>query len=84
MKPHVLAVVGVVILSIMQRKPERAGCVRVVIKPLDVDIKSSRDIRSAFNKRYPDEVIESCYATSDGSFHLKVESKEKAEALDNS
>ena len=59
---------GVVIPSIMQRKPERAGCVRVVTKPLDVDIKSSRDIRSAFNKKYPDVVIESCYATSGGSF----------------
>ena len=75
---------GVVIPSIMQRKPERAGCVRVVTKPLDVDIKSSRDIRSAFNKKYPDVVIESCYATSGGSFYLEVESKEKAEALDNS
>jgi hypothetical protein len=75
---------GVVIPSIKQRKPERAGCVRVVTKPLDVDIKSSRDIRSAFNKKYPDVVIESCYATSGGSFYLEVESKEKAEALDNS
>ena len=75
---------GVVIPSIMQRKPERAGCVTVVTKPLDVDIKSSRDIRSAFNKKYPDVVIESCYATSGGSFYLEVESKEKAEALDNS
>lgn len=75
---------GVVIPSIVQRKPERAGCVRVVTRPLDVDIKSSRDIRSAFNKKYPDVVIESCYATSGGSFYLEVESKEKAEALDNS
>ena len=33
---------------------------------------------------YPDVVIESCYATTGGSFYLKVESKEKAEALDNS
>ena len=36
---------GVVIPSIMQRKPERAGCVTVVTKPLDVDIKSSRESR---------------------------------------
>ena len=73
---------AVVIPSISQRKPDRADCIRIVTKPLDVDIKSSRDIRSAFNKKYPDVVIESCYATAGGSFYLEVECKEKAESLD--
>ena len=42
---------AVVIPSITQRKPDKVDCVRIVAKPLDVDIKSSRDIRSAFKTR---------------------------------
>ena len=32
---------AVVIPSITQRKPDKVDCVRIVAKPLDVDIKSS-------------------------------------------
>ena len=42
---------AVVIPSITQRKPDKVDSVRIVAKPLDVDIKSSRDIRSAFKTR---------------------------------
>ena len=68
--------------SITSRKPAKAECIRVVTRPKDVNIKSSKDIRREFNKKFKDVVLERCYATAGGSFFLEVESKEKAEELD--
>lgn len=73
---------GKIIPSITKRKPAKAECIRVVTRPKDVNIKSSRDIRREFNKKYKDVVLEKCYATSGGSIFLEVESKEKAGELD--
>ena len=65
-------------------KTERDERTRVVIKPLDVKIVSSRNIKSAINKRYKDEDIflVNCFAPAGGSFVLEMESKEMAEKLD--
>ena len=47
---------AVVIPSITQRKPDKVDCVRIVAKPLDVDIKSSR----AFAVRLKQEISKCC------------------------
>ena len=65
-------------------KTERDERTRVVIKPLDVKCVSSRNIKSAINKKFKDEAIflENCFATAGGSFVLEMETKETAEKLD--
>jgi len=46
---------------------ERLKQTRVVIKPEDVTIRTSRDIRKAFNRHYTGMVIKHCRLTASGS-----------------
>jgi len=55
---------------------------RIVAKPLDKDIVSSRDIKRAMRQRYPGVGIERCYATAGGSFVMEFEDKVNAEKMD--
>ena len=55
---------------------------RVVIRPLDVTIVSSYDIKKEINRRYNDVALESCFATAGGSFVLECEDEENAYKLD--
>ena len=54
---------------------------RVVIRPLDVTIVSSYDIKREINKRYNDVSLESCFATAGGSFVIECEDQENANKL---
>jgi len=75
---------GVVLVpSIRERKPDIANRVRVIIKPKDVNISSSKEIRKEFNRKYSQIVIENCYSTAGGSIYMELEDEEAAKWLDS-
>ena len=65
-------------------KAERDERTRVVIKPADVKVVSSRDIKKEMNKKYREDniCIENCFLTAGGSFIIELEDKAMAERLD--
>jgi len=65
-----------------EEQAEKDARTRVVIKPLDVSIFSSYDIKKAMNKRYKEVSLEACFSTAGGSFMIECEDKENAEMLD--
>ena len=56
---------------------------RVVLKPMDNEIKTSVAIRREFNKTFKAISIKHCRVTSGGSILFKFEDKQAAQAVDN-
>ena len=62
---------------------ERLKCTRVVIRPEDTNIRTSRDIRKAFNKHYQDIVIKHCRLTASGSITFEFDDEATAKVVEN-
>ena len=60
---------------------ERLKRTRVVIKPDDVTIRTSRDIRRAFNQHYCGMVIKHCRLTASGSIMFVFDDEETAKKV---
>ncbi|KAL5265903.1 hypothetical protein ACHWQZ_G006532 [Mnemiopsis leidyi] len=60
---------------------ERSKRTRVVIKPEDVTIRTSRDIRRAFNKHYSGMVIKHCRLTASGSIMFEFDDEDTAKQV---
>ena len=60
---------------------ERLKRTRVVIKPEDVTIRTSRDIRRAFNKHYSGMVIKHCRLTASGSIMFEFDDEDTAKQV---
>ena len=60
---------------------ERLKRTRVVIKPEDVTIRTSRDIRRAFNQHYSGMVIKHCRLTASGSIMFEFDDEDTAKQV---
>jgi hypothetical protein len=60
---------------------ERLKCTRVVIRPEDTTIRTSRDIRKAFNKHYQGIVIKHCRLTASGSITFEFDDESTAKTV---
>ena len=57
---------------------EKLKRTRVVIRPADTTIRTSRDIRCEFNKHYQGVIIEQCRVTAGGSIMFEFENEQVA------
>jgi hypothetical protein len=57
---------------------------RVVIRPGDTNIRTSRDIRKEFNKHHKGVIIKHCRLTASGSMAFEFENEESAKAVHTS
>ena len=55
---------------------------RIVIRPEDTNIRSSKEIRRAFNKHYQGVIIKHCRLSASGSIVFEFESEEAAKAVE--
>jgi hypothetical protein len=62
---------------------ERLKRTRVVIKPEDTNIRTSRDIRRAFNKHYQGVIIKHCRLTASGSITFEFDDETIAKSVQN-
>lgn len=51
---------------------------RIILKPLDKNIRNSRDIRSSLNKEFPGVAIRECRTTVGGSIFVQFASEDEA------
>ena len=51
-------------------------CTLLVRKPLDKDIRNSKDIRKALNKEYPGIIIVNCIITAGGSIKIEFDNED--------
>lgn len=61
--------------TMKEEKRERNERTCIVKKPLDINIKNSRDIRKAVNRKYPGTVIRNTRYTAAGSILLEFDEK---------
>ena len=62
---------------------EKAERTRIVMKPMDVNIKNSKDIRKQLNKDFPGVVIRNARSTPGGSILIEFDDKESAAKVEN-
>ena len=64
-----------------QEKKEVNKKTRVVLKPMDTEIRNSRDLRKEFNKYFPKVYVEHALITAGGSYIFQFENEEMANQI---
>ena len=54
---------------------------RVVLKPMDIEIRNSKDLRKQFNKYFPRVYVEHAFITAGGSYIFQFENEEMANQI---